>query len=118
MQVTVRLQRLLQPSYYPGPEGGPALVAALLRQQPSAGTTFCAALAGALPGSAGVLLLLAVMKSATSLSCFRHDRWSLPGTISEARDARIMQGTDCNWCCWCANDAASQADHSMTLLVI
>ncbi|KAK9808548.1 hypothetical protein WJX73_007262 [Symbiochloris irregularis] len=47
-QVTSRLQSLLQPSYYPGPDAGPALVAALLRQHPSAGATFCAALSGGL----------------------------------------------------------------------
>ena len=53
--MTARLQRLLQPSYYPGPDEGPALVAALLRQSPAAGATFCAALAGCLHPPAGGL---------------------------------------------------------------
>lgn len=45
-QVAGRIQRLLLPSYFPGPEEGPALVAALLRQSPQAGRAFCQFLAG------------------------------------------------------------------------
>lgn len=48
-----KLQRLLQPSFYPGPEQGPALVAALLRQAPEAGRSFCAAAAGCLGSFSG-----------------------------------------------------------------
>ncbi len=33
-QVAQRVHRLLLPSYFPGPEDGPACVAALLRQSP------------------------------------------------------------------------------------
>lgn len=44
--VAGRLQRLLLPSFLPGPEAGPACLAQLLRGSPSAGRAFCAFLAG------------------------------------------------------------------------
>ncbi|CAL8463631.1 g3165 [Coccomyxa elongata] len=44
--VAQRVHRLLVPSYFPGPEDGPACVAALLRQCPEAGKVFCTQLAG------------------------------------------------------------------------
>ncbi|BDA48499.1 Condensin-2 complex subunit G2 [Coccomyxa sp. Obi] len=44
--VAQRVHRLLVPSYFPGPEDGPACVAALLRQCPEAGKAFCLQLAG------------------------------------------------------------------------
>ena len=39
--VAVRLHRLLFPSFFPNGEEGPAHVAQLLRQNPSAGQNFC-----------------------------------------------------------------------------
>ena len=44
--VAARLQRLLLPSFLPGPEAGPACLAQLLRASPQAGRAFCACLAG------------------------------------------------------------------------
>ena len=44
--VAGRLQRLLLPSFLPGPEAGPACLAQLLRGSPRAGRAFCAFLAG------------------------------------------------------------------------
>ena len=39
--VAVRLHRLLFPTYFPSGEEGPAHVAQLLRQNPTAGQSFC-----------------------------------------------------------------------------
>ncbi|DBA71994.1 TPA: hypothetical protein ACH3X2_010737 [Trebouxia sp. C0005] len=48
-QVAERVQRLLLPSYFPDGGEGPARVAMLLRQKPSAGKAFCACLLQAAP---------------------------------------------------------------------
>lgn len=44
--VSERIQRLLLPTFFPNPEAGPAVVAALLRKSPAAGKAFCQYLAG------------------------------------------------------------------------
>ena len=53
--VSGRIQQLLLPTYFPDPETGTALVAALLRTSPNAGKSFCLFLSGAhMPTLGGV----------------------------------------------------------------
>lgn len=52
-EITRRVQELLLPSFVPDVESAPALLAALLRAQPDAGTKLCGYLAGAAVNSKG-----------------------------------------------------------------
>lgn len=81
--VAGRLQRLLLPSFLPGPEAGPACLAQLLRGSPSAGRAFCAFLAG---GGVCPLSLQALSSRHRSASLFCISKARLAHDINTCFD--------------------------------